>query len=754
MRPLRARTYFDFFARPLLVFVLALAPVLGLPSPAAIAASATQDPKVVILTADKLAFEDFIDFPNATALLVRSMERGASAMMNVRTLGSADAASGFLSLAAGERVEGGRSSGHTFNRDETFEGQSVESAYLAITGENVPGEVLHLGIGELRRLHARRGLPLFRLGEALRAGGKVAAVLGHADVLGVPRRFGPLLVMSAAGSVPLGDVSEGGVVRDLSSPAGWRTDPPAAVEQALALLRSADVVVFEFGELARLEEIEALLTPERAEALRRESLARLGAVVEGFLDALEEEGIDAWSLYLVSPSPSTALGRAGVLLTPVAWWTQRSQESALLAAVSTRRPGIVTNADFLPAVLADLELLEERAGRPWASAEKPEAFGFLLEEYQAIKAVHLLRLPVIQPYFFTVLGLIATGVALTLLVRHGALRWPPGWSALWRYLLAAVLTFPAALLLFDLFPSGLRAPSAAPAWGRLLLWVALLTAASAWLGRRTRLGAAGVVALATALLVGIDILNGASLMKRSLLGYDPVAGSRFYGIGNEYMGVLLGSLAVASAFLLEELPLRRKAAMPVVAFAVVALLLGHPGLGINVGGAISAAVAAWAAFHFGNERPLRLRSALFWLLAVFVVIGVAGILEMLLGGERPSHLGQVVERMSEDGTDPLWALFERKVSVNLKLIRLTVWSRVALSSFALLGVTLFHPNWLANALHRRHPWLFRMARTAVLCAAAALVFNDSGVVAASTLALWPVMTVLSHSIDLASESNT
>ena len=36
-------------------------------------------------------------------------------------------------------------------------------------------------------------------------------------------------------------------------------------------------------------------------------------------------------------------------------------------------------------------------------------------------------------------------------------------------------------------------------------------------------------------------------MRYSPLGYDPVGGARFYGIGNEYMGVLVGSSILAWA---------------------------------------------------------------------------------------------------------------------------------------------------------------------------------------------------------------
>lgn len=713
--------------------------------------------KAVILVADRLAFEDFVDYPQAAAELEQAIRLGASAMMNVRTLGGNDSSSGYLSLAAGTRAQGGRLSGRAFHRDERVGGLSAAAVYAAVTGGEPVGDVLHLGIGEIRRLEREQGAALLRLGEALRAAGKAAAVLGNADVPGAPRRLAPLLVMSEDGIVPFGELAGAVVAPDPASPAGWRTEPAAAVREVTRFLARADVVVVEFGDLARLEEVERELTPERAAALRGEALSRLGTLTSGLLAALEElkrQGLPAWHLYLLVPSPSVASGRTGVLLTPVAWWSAAGRRDALLTSASTRRPGIVTNADFLAAILSHLGLAPggpRGTGLPWEPVGGPDAFSTLLSQYRTIKAVHLLRLPVIQPYFFAVLALIAAGAALALLVHHGALRWPQRWGAFWRHLLAAVLTFPAALLLLPLFPGTPDPPSPAAAWGRILLWMALLTALSVLAGRGSNLGPAGVVALITALLVAVDTAAGSPLMQRSLLGYDPVAGSRYYGIGNEYMGVFLGSIAVASAYLLEELSGRRGAALPAAAFLAAAVLMGHPGLGINVGGAISAAVAVWASGRFCRGRPLGLGGALLCLAAAVAALGLSGILDALLSGERPSHLGQVVERVSSEGADPLWALFERKLAVNVKLIRLTVWSRVALASFAVLGITLFHPNWLARALRRTHPWLFCMARTAVVAAAAALLFNDSGVVAASTLSLWPVMALLSRSPDLAAE---
>src|SRR5690606_23363897 len=41
------------------------------------------------------------------------------------------------------------------------------------------------------------------------------------------------------------------------------------------------------------------------------------------------------------------------------------------------------------------------------------------------------------------------------------------------------------------------------------------------------------------LLLTMDLIAGTPFMQRSYLGYDPIIGARFYGIGNEYAGIYI-----------------------------------------------------------------------------------------------------------------------------------------------------------------------------------------------------------------------
>ena len=106
----------------------------------------------------------------------------------------------------------------------------------------------------------------------------------------------------------------------------------------------------------------------------------------------------------------------------------------------------------------------------------------------------------------------------------------PAVRLLWviQLLLAAALAIPAVLLIL---PAGL--------WAALGMLVVL---ALVQLTTKDLLWVVAVIGLSTAVLVGIDTVTGSSLMRFSFLGYDPIGGARFYGLGNEYMGIMIGAL--------------------------------------------------------------------------------------------------------------------------------------------------------------------------------------------------------------------
>ena len=91
----------------------------------------------------------------------------------------------------------------------------------------------------------------------------------------------------------------------------------------------------------------------------------------------------------------------------------------------------------------------------------------------------------------------------------------------------------------------------------------------------------------------VDLVAGSPLIIRSLLGPNPLFGSRFYGIGNELEAALSALLVIGIGALLYG---RGRSRAGVAAFAgggvVLAITIGAGRLGADVGGVITVAAGA------------------------------------------------------------------------------------------------------------------------------------------------------------------
>jgi hypothetical protein len=111
--------------------------------------------------------------------------------------------------------------------------------------------------------------------------------------------------------------------------------------------------------------------------------------------------------------------------------------------------------------------------------------------------------------------------------------------------------------------------------------------------RRDPLAPFGLVCLLTVAVLGIDVMTGSRLQLETPFGLSLIEGGRFYGIGNEALGIYGITALFAAAWLalvaLRRYPTSRRPALAAVSavavFAVVAS--GWPGFGGKVGGTLA-----------------------------------------------------------------------------------------------------------------------------------------------------------------------
>ncbi len=409
-------------------------------------------------------------------------------------------------------------------------------------------------------------------------------------------------------------------------------------------------------------------------------------------------------IVVLSPYPSEADYAEDRRLTPILLWG-KGVPAGLLSSPSTRRAGLVTNTDFAPSVAASFGILRSEFrplpfGFAWTSAAASDAADTVVRlSGESVRQMHGMRL---LPYLALGLGVWIVAATLWAIRRHRR---------------GALGLVPIAALAAALFAVS------APTFGALLLgFSAFLMLASRFVpaDRLLPLLAGGIT---LALLT--DPLTGSRLMHTGLLGYSAIEGARYYGLGNEAMGLLLGCSLVCLGCLWGGSKLGRFLLTGLM--AATAALLGTAGA--KAGGVV-VSLAVFGTF-LGTVSGRRWTARTVAAVLALMAVGVAAVALADAFLWHGSHIGEAVRRMAAGGAGEAWDIVRRKAATEGRLAYHSAWAALLWPG---LLCTLFF--W------KRAPaagWAEAALRAAgIVGVAACLLLNDAGVVAAAifTTALW------------------
>lgn len=596
-----------------------------------------------------------------------------------------------------------------------------------------PAFTPYIGAITKMMLRGRISLQPGLLAQRLATADKEVILIGAGDSSSELNRSAALWAMDPKGNLTAANFSTV-LIEDPSYPGGMRTDYSTLLTLVQQALRHYSIVIVETGDLLRLYAESDLLSPRVYQRWKTHFLSELGQ----FLAALDRETPENTHFWLLSAYPALEAYRSGQPLTLLLNWSDPPQPG-LLTSPTTRRPGLVTNLDLIPSLLQPLDLTAQEAyGAPVASIPwTGDRLTFLAAQSQRWAQVNANRAPFLKSYVLSHIILVGVGV----LLLWPKLKPPTGSRRLRLFTTFCLAeTLPPLLLLFvaALAPSRLL---------YLTVFLLLPLLCGLLLTRfKTTCLPFSLVFLGTALLLLIDTLCGWGLGANSLLGYDPIGGARFYGIGNEYMGVLIGAWFMGWAAFLETSGKKKfwEKIIPLATLAAL-IILGSPQLGANVGGTIglAAASATWVFLSSKQKITVRqvLNTGLVLLLLFFLFIWWD-----LRWTRMPSHLGRFVLQVSVQGLPGLWQVFSRKLAMNWKLLRYTIWTNGLLSFIIGLALIFWRPQGLAKRIQEKYPRIIRGFWTCLCGAVVVLLANDSGVVAAATLMIYPSFLLLALAI--------
>lgn len=720
----------------------------------------TQSSRVILVLVPNLRWEDIS--ATSTPELFRLANDGAVGDINSRSRTREEGVTespleGALSISAGSWAAPAPLAPAAYVVTEGYEGGTAAEGYRRIMGRGSGySKIAFLGLPMTQRFNDELSVSvqLGTLGQAIvEAGGSTAAV-GNSDagaaggISAQKIRPAAVAAMDGLGLARYGDVSTDMLKADPNAPYGRTTDVEALREQ----LREIDarqeagvlnLTVVDPGDTYRAARIAPVVADGVAEQHRRRAFQVVDRVVGVAKESLPADGV------LIVASQVPGIGEGGVEgFGPVVVYGDGW--AGYLTSSSTHRTGVVTNLDVTATILDVLGIdrpvqVEGNPMRSVASAASESRVGFLMRLNNAAIAIESSKPGVGNVFIIStvILFLICTFVLLR------SRLWSPAhernWSTVLRALLLGVLAVPPATwLMFAI----VRWPQSGTAADLVLIVLAsALWVVGLLLARTSPLRVpVAFLSLVMALVAMADQWFGAPLSFSSFLGYSPLSGARYYGIGNEAAAALVGASIVGLAYLMDQWPestfttVVRRWGVPVFA-AVVVGTAAAPFLGANVG------VIAWGIVGFGvfwaqaNGHRLTWRLALVGLLLVVVAVAAFSAFDLFGGGEQ-THLGRALVSAQRGGALQLWDIVYRKAQTNLRVFTHTNWVYLLVVILAFLAFMRWRPQGDFARMLRANPYL-ASAISATLCAGVAAFFTeDTGITIPAIMLIWVGVGIL------------
>jgi hypothetical protein len=705
----------------------------------------TERRQVIVIFVEGMSFGDFSNLLTYSHV-DKWIKRAQTGALTMRTPGSRTLANAYLLLGSGGQAQYTERSGTAYHPEEHISsgetaGERAAELRAAQTGDVARSRIVFPGIFRLRAENLDKPFTprIGLLGETLARHGIPVASYGNGDFEDVKQRHAVLFSMNEKGTVPYGDVSSKTQVQTPDYPYGIRTNY-AYLLKRLHEDRTSGLITVQLSDLARLYQLTDDMEPARFERQYRQALADL----DEFIGELLEQRKQGQIVMLLSPAVHQRAQQEKSLLTPIMLW--QGEQGGLLTSATTRQAGLVSGLDVLPTILTWLSVPypSELVGH-LIRAEPGKTVTDLLTNVQKIDHVYRNRSSVLYTYVMLQIVILIAAALLWLWGKgkegEHVVRMRRGV----RLALLSMLGFPLLFLAEALVPWEQAPPIVLGVLIMLALGAAVLTEGRP-LPYVLMVFAGGTVA---GLL--LDGFTGATAMRRSYLGYDPVIGARFYGLGNEYEGVLIGSTILFVSALFEwnsrsgrdrlSARFRLTSVTAVFIFATVLFYMAAPTLGTNAGGFLaglvgfSVAIVRLMGWQMGKKGLLLLAGGLLGGVAILIA-------SSLLSAHPLTHVGRVAQEIVSGNWTEVANIVERKLEMNLKLIRVSAWSKVFAISLVVLSLLSLRSDRYLEHLSADSPFLAKGFFGLIAGSVAGLALNDSGIVTAATSIIYLVVPAL------------
>ena len=705
---------------------------------AAVPAKAQEDcTRSIVLALPGLLWSDIerFDPPN----MVQAIEDGAWGSMSVRTNSSRTSlASGFVTMGAGARVDGGVTTGGPVGEVTPPEGSPVS--------ENVPVA----GLGELEAGASDDG---YGARPGALAGALEAPVyaLGNGDLGSPPPapigfgRWTLLSAMSPDGVVDAAATDDDLLAADDEAPYGVRSDPERLSDALDAFFEAEDcgVAFIDQGDLTRFDQWAMALGRDEVTgdlaASQREALMASDELLGDLRSRMQPDDL----LLVVSPTSPSWAGEAHLGVAVVVGGD--FEAGSTLGSASTRRQSLVTLPDVAPTILEHFGVdrppeMNGRAMVSLPSSDPPAPTMTALDDESVF--IDEVKGPLSAIF---VLFQVVVYVLLLLLLAWRERRGGVGSTAARTLQMCglAVVAFPVSTYLAGVVDGHALG---GVAFGALLIAITAALVLTASVIFRNSLDRLLALVAFTWLVVALDLVTGSMLQLNTVFGYSPIVAGRFAGAGNIVFAVF-GVTAILTSALIAYRFSGRRFTMPLVAvlFLVTIVIDGAPAFGSDVGGVLALVPALGITLVVLSGRRPRLRTVVVVGLAGVAALGLFLIVDLALPAESQTHLARLYEDTRDRGFGTLFDTISRKATANLRVFTSTIWTYFVPPALLAMVYLLRRPSGRWQQFAFDYPKLRAGLIGGLVLAVTGFAVNDSGIVIPAVILSFLVpMALLVH----------
>lgn len=661
------------------------------------------DRKVYIVIVNKLTLLDIESMPNIQGLI----DDGNIGLMNTRGVGSHRGAESFATI---------NSSAKTYANNESSQFHNLDGEYLRLYENRVGGlegdyAIGNIGIGRLYNQNENnKYVPyLGALGDSLHSRGFKTAVFGNGDTEEVIDRTAALIAMDSKGLIDYGNLDHI-LLGDIDYPYGYRTDYDRILMEIEEIKEDSSLIVIETGDLTRLNKYSSFLSTEIFNAKRKFILGNIDKFIGDIRENMEKEKS---LLMILSPNAEeTRIDNSK--LSPIILWGKDIEQGTITSS-TTNREGIISNLDIGPTVASFLDSsYANMLGNSIESIERNKTLDYIKSINGRINTTSKIRSRALL--FYAIISIAISIIISSIFWLN--IRIDKDMVKLFRILLLLLYGTPLIFILNSLFIND-------SVFKFVLSSVAMVGIYGLLIIKYNDKKAMAFISSLIFIIIIFDLLFNGIITRFSIFSHDPTIGARYFGIGNELMGVFLAVATLVNGILFKKYNNR---IIPVVFLILSTILIGHPRFGANVGGTISILIATIYFILEIMKKQLSFKNTILAIIITSIVIMAMGYIDIKLN-PNPTHLGKSLKLLSEKGNIIAYNIIYRKLSMNLTLLRTSIWTKVLFASiFTQIAVMYREQDKLKNLINGK---IGKGILSGVVGGVVGFLLNDSGIMLAA-----------------------